>query len=91
MNIKEEFEHNLDTLLDQLLRNVVYNRNPLSIEFHRAEFYAKIMSMFFKSQNYKIPEATPEEKEKLVEMVKVIKKLNQKINPPKKEKLLKPL
>jgi hypothetical protein len=49
------------------------------------------MREFLKSQNYKIPEATEEEKEKLVEMAKTIKKLNQKINPPKKEKLVKPL
>jgi hypothetical protein len=91
MNIKEEFEKNLDQNLDQLLRNVVFNRNPLSIEFHRADFFSKIMREFLKSQNYKIPEATEEEKEKLVEMAKTIKKLNQKINPPKKEKLVKPL
>jgi len=91
MNIKEEFEKNLDQNLDQLLKNVVFNRNPLSIEFYRADFYSKIMREFFKSQNYKIPEATEEEKEKLVEMAKTIKKLNQKINPPKKEKLVKPL
>lgn len=91
MNIKKEFEHNLDALLDQLLRNVVFNRNPLSIEFHRADFYAKVMREFLKSQNYKIPETSEEEKETLVELAKTIKKFNRKINPPKKEKLIKPL
>ena len=89
MNKKKEFEHKLDEHLDQLAKNIVFNRNPVGIEFHKADFFSKVMNDFQdifgnNPETIEIPEPNIEEtKEALLQVAREIKKMN-KLKSPKK-------
>ena len=89
MDKKKEFEIKLDEHLNQLAKSIVFNRNPVGIEFHKADFFSKVMNDFQEifgnnPESIEIPEPNIEEtKEALLKVAKEIKRMN-KLSSPKK-------
>jgi hypothetical protein len=89
MDKKKQFEDNLDVHLHNLAKNIVFNRNPLSIEFHKADFFSKVMNDFEEifgnnPESIEIPEPNVEQtKEVLLKVAKEIRRMN-KLKSPKK-------
>jgi hypothetical protein len=89
MDKKKQFADKLDDHLHNLAKNIVFNRNPLSIEFHKADFFSKVMNDFEEifgnnPENIEIPEPNIDEtKEVLLKVAKEIRRMN-RLKAPKK-------
>ena len=89
MDKKKQFEDKLDNHLHKLAKNIVFNRNPLSIEFHKADFSASVMRDFEEifgnsPENIEMPEPNIEQtKEVLLKVAKEIRRMN-RLRTPKK-------
>lgn len=77
MDKVKEFQHFLELHLDILTREIVFNRNPVAIEFHKGDFYSKMVNEFVRLNDIPQEVINPDiPKEELVEVAKQIRRYN---------------
>jgi hypothetical protein len=77
MDKVKEFQHFLEVHLDELTRSIVFNRNPISIEFYKGDFYSKMVNEFVRLNDLPQEIINPDiPKEELVEVAKQIRRYN---------------
>lgn len=92
MDKVKEFQHFLEINLDELTRNIVFNRNPIAIEFYKGDFYSKVLSEFVRLNDIPQEVINPDiPKQELVEVAKQLRRYNRsrhKVNRKPKLKIM---
>jgi polyisoprenoid-binding protein YceI len=91
MNKKAEFEKELIEHIDNYTKKVVLNRNPVSINFHKADLYSNVLRSFYKALNYEVEYDPKQKEEELIQAAILLKRINRKMHKRKKKVRLKSL
>lgn len=87
-----EFQKFLEKEIGEFTRIVVYNRNPLAIEFYKADLYSKVLAEFVRLNDIPQTVINPDiPKEELVEVAKQLRRYNRSRHKVVKKTKLKQL
>lgn len=76
MDKLSQFKETLERELNFLTFNIIHNKRPVSIEYHRADFFSKIINEFVRLQDVPQEIINPEvTKKELTEVASNLKKI----------------